>query len=118
VQVYCAAVAESAFAAGQVVTVFRSRLRPDHEEAYRDHAAEMLTLARSMPGLVDVQDFTATDGERVSIITFADGASEAAWRVQVDHVEAQRRGRSDYYAEYSLQVCSTVRVSTFDAAAN
>ena len=109
--------AESAFAPGQVVTVFRSRLRPEHREAYEDHAAEMLSLARRMPGLVDIKDFTAADGERVSIITFADAASQESWRVQVDHAAAQRRGRRDYYAGYSLQVCSTVRVSRFGPAA-
>jgi heme-degrading monooxygenase HmoA len=102
---------------GQVVTVFRSRLRPEHEADYEDHAAEMLALARLMPGLVDIKDFTAGDGERVSIITFADEATEEAWRLQVDHLAAQRQGRAAYFAWYSLQVCSTRRVSGFEARA-
>lgn len=101
------------FAAGQVVTVFRSRLRPDHEADYQEHAAAMSALARTMPGLVDFKTFTADDGERVTVVTFADEQSQAAWRTQADHLAAQRAGRSTYYAEYSLQVCETRRVSRF-----
>jgi heme-degrading monooxygenase HmoA len=102
------------FAPGQIVTVFRSRLRPDNVEAYSEHAAEIAALAATMPGLVDVKAFSAEDGERVTVVTFADEASHDAWRRQVDHAAAQRKGRSDYYAEYSLQVCSTLRVRRFD----
>lgn len=101
------------FETGQVVTVFRSRLRADNQDAYHEQAAEMAALAQTMPGLVDFKAFTADDGERVTIVTFTDTQTQAAWRRQVDHVAAQRRGRSDYYAEYSLQVAQTVRVSQF-----
>ncbi len=98
---------------GQVVTVFRSRLRDDHVDAYAAHAAEMAALARTMPGLVDFKGFTADDGERVTLVTFETPEAQAAWRRHMDHAAAQRRGRADYYAEYRLQVCTTDRVSEF-----
>jgi heme-degrading monooxygenase HmoA len=101
------------FSPGQVVTVFRSRLRPEAAEAYAGHAAEVLRLALSMPGLVDVKSFSAEDGERVTLVTFADQESHDAWRHHLDHVAAQRKGRSDYYSEYSIQVCSTIRANEF-----
>ena len=101
------------FEPGQIVTVFRSRLRPDAEAAYREHAAEMDALARTMPGLVEAKTFTADDGERVTLVTFADEETQAAWRAQADHRVAQAAGRSHYYAGYSLQVCRTLRVAMF-----
>jgi len=101
------------FQPGQVVTVFRSRLRPDNQAAYAEEAARIYALAAAMPGLVDVKGFTADDGERVTLVTFADEATHDAWRRQSDHVVAQGRGRNEFYSEYSLQVCSTVRVRTF-----
>jgi heme-degrading monooxygenase HmoA len=103
------------FSPGQFVTVFRSRLRPESEAAYGADVVEIAALAETMPGLVDIKDFTSADGERLSVITFADEVSQEAWRRQVDHVAAQGRGRSDYYTEYSLQVCSAVRVSSWPA---
>lgn len=102
-----------AFGPDQIVTVFRSRLRPDNEAAYHDHAARMAELARTMPGLVEFKSFTADDGERVTLVTFADAGSQNAWGSHPDHRDAQRHGRSDYYAEYSLQICRALRVSTF-----
>ncbi len=63
---------------GQVMTVFRSRLRED-ATAYAAHAARMSDLARSMPGYVEHKVFTAEDGERVTLVRFADAASHRAW---------------------------------------
>ena len=101
------------FSEGQVVTVFRSRLRPDDVEEYAETAARMSELARAMPGYVDHKVFTADDGERVTVVTFADQESQAAWRTHLEHRVAQRRGREAFYAEYSLQVADVTSVSVF-----
>ncbi|HVT19764.1 MAG TPA: antibiotic biosynthesis monooxygenase [Mycobacteriales bacterium] len=104
------------FSAGQVVTVFRSRLMPDANPAYAEHANRMSELARTMPGYVDHKGFTAEDGERVTIVTFADRDSHEAWRKQSDHVGAQRAGIASYYETYSLQVATVDKVSAFARA--
>ncbi len=104
---------EPDFAEGQVLTVFRSRLTADANPAYGAHAERMSDLAQTMPGYVDHKAFTAEDGERVTIVTFADRDSHDAWRLQTDHVEAQRAGIKDYYQSYSLQVGTVAKVSRF-----
>jgi heme-degrading monooxygenase HmoA len=101
------------FAPGQVVTVFRSRLRPDGLEEYGDTAVRMNDLARAMPGYVEHKVFTAEDGERVTVVTFADRASHDAWRTHLEHRGAQRRGREAFYETYSVQVADVVTVSQF-----
>lgn len=101
------------FAPGQIVTVFRNRLDPAGTAEYEARAVEILALARTMPGLVDVKTFTADDGERVTIATFADQPSHDAWRQHAEHRLAQAEGRDRYYAEYSTQVCQTVRATAF-----
>ena len=88
---------------GQVVTVFRSRLRAD-AHAYPEHAARMSELARTMPGYVEHKVFTAEDGERVTLVTFADRDSHEAWGRHPEHREAQQAGVRDYYEEYSISV--------------
>ena len=95
---------------GQVVTVFRNRLRPD-AHAYPDHVARISALARSMPGYVEHKTFTAEDGERVTVVTFADGPSHEAWARHPEHREAQRAGVRDYYEEYSISVGVVDRAS-------
>ena len=87
-----------------VVTVFRNRLAPDAADEYAALSPHILSLARSMPGFVDATTFTAADGERVTIVTFADRASHDAWRDHPEHRAAQRRGIESFYDEYSIQV--------------
>lgn len=97
---------------GPIVTVFRSRLRPDADErGYGPLAALMEERARAMPGFVDFKGFSAPDGERVSIIVFDTLEHQAAWRDDPEHREAQRRGREEFYEEYSLSVCRQLRRS-------
>ena len=100
---------------GQVVTVFRSRLRAD-ATAYAEDAAAISALARTMPGYVEHKAFTASDGERVTLVTFADRASHDAWRDHPEHREAMRRGIAGYYEEYSIQVGTTEYASAFPRA--
>ena len=100
---------------GQVVTVFRSRLRPD-AEAYPEHAARMSSLAREMPGYVEHKAFVSEDGERVTLVTFADRASHDAWARHPEHREAQRAGVRDYYEAYSISVGVVDRASAWSRA--
>jgi heme-degrading monooxygenase HmoA len=97
---------------GPVVTIFRSRLRPDVMAEYRPLAQHMLELARSMPGFVSFDSYRDPSGERVSVIVFADGASHAAWRSQPEHRRAQEAGRRRLYEWYQVQVCRLVHTHT------
>jgi heme-degrading monooxygenase HmoA len=109
------------FRAGQIVTVFRSRLRdvgdgPDVGAAldeYGSTADEMERLGRAMPGFVDFKAFRADDGERLTLVTFADAESQAAWRTQVDHRAAQQAGRDRFYERYTIQVCECRAARSF-----
>lgn len=46
-----------------VLTVFRSRLRPEAQAEYGELAPQMSKLARSMPGYKSHKAFVAEDGE-------------------------------------------------------
>ena len=107
------------FTEGQVVTVFRNRLQPDDESRSRYYAdaAQIADLARTMPGYVEHKGFTADDGERVTLVTFADAASHQGWREHPEHRAAQRRGIDGYYETYSIQVGTTSYASVFERAA-
>lgn len=96
-----------------VVTVFRSRLRPEAQAEYAELAPKMSALAKTMPGYIAHKAFVAEDGERVTIVQFADHESQRAWSTHMDHVAAKKRGRAEFYSEYSIQVCDLVRESRF-----
>jgi heme-degrading monooxygenase HmoA len=96
-----------------VVTVFRSRLKPGNQQEYYEWAARMSALARRMPGYISHKVFTAEDGERVTIVEFENEEGQRTWATNLQHVEAKKKGRADFYAEYKLQVCTVQRESGF-----
>lgn len=92
-----------------IVTVFRSRLQPEHAAEYSEVATQMRALAEGMPGFVSFKTFRAEDGERVSVIEFESEEALRAWREHPEHRKAQELGRVAFYAEFQIQVCSVIR---------
>jgi heme-degrading monooxygenase HmoA len=92
-----------------IITIFRSRLRPENQEAYQQMAARMHELAQGMPGFLSLKTFTAQDGERVSIVEFESEETHNAWRANPEHMKAQRLGRELFYSEFQIQVCKVER---------
>lgn len=89
-----------------IVTVFRSRLRPEAIEEYEPLAARMDELAASMPGFLERKTFVAEDGERVTLVMFASPEEQRGWREHPEHRLAQRAGVERLYSEYRIQVCT------------
>jgi heme-degrading monooxygenase HmoA len=92
----------------RIVTIFRSRLRPESASEYHETAERILELARTMPGFVDFKSFEADDGERVSVVTFASAQTHKAWRDHPEHRAAQQLGRDRFYASYDISVSEVV----------
>lgn len=96
-----------------VITIFRSRLRPENIGEYEQWAERIHSIAVTMPGFISIKTFTADDGERVSIVEFESEETMLAWRNQPDHKQAQELGRKLFYSEYRIQVCQPVRDYSF-----
>ena len=100
-----------------IVIVFRARLRADADMAAITAIGErMYALATAMPGFVSYKDFTAADGEAVTVVEFASEPELLAWRNHPEHREAQERGRREFFSEYRIQICRVERGYTFSLA--
>jgi len=87
-----------------IVTVFRSRLRPDVQDGYLALVERMRQIAVTIPGYISHKGFWAEDGERVTIVEFEHEEGQRAWRTHPEHLEAQRLGRLQYYEMYDIKV--------------
>ena len=96
-----------------VLVVFRSVLRSGNEDEFQALAAELTSIAESMPGFVSYKVFKADDGERCSIIEFETEEDLRRWREEARHRQAQQLGRERFYAEYSLQIGTPSRDTRF-----
>ena len=93
-----------------MIVVFRSRYKVGADlDAYRELAGEMRELVGTQPGFLSIESFDAPDGTHVSLEFFETGGAAAAWRSHPAHQEAQRRGREEFYAWYSVHVADVIR---------
>jgi len=91
-----------------IVTVFRSRLDPEHADEYQSMLERMREIVQDMPGFVASKTFTAEDGERVTPVYFDTRDNHDAWARNPLHREAQQAGRERFYSEYRVQVCESM----------
>jgi len=93
-----------------VIVVFRSRFKQGVDvEAYGALDAEMCQLVAAQPGFVSIETFEDPDGRRVSLVIFESDEAAVAWRGQPAHRAAQRRGREEFYAWYSIHATEVIR---------
>jgi heme-degrading monooxygenase HmoA len=96
------------------LVVFRNRKRADIDQAaYDAEAGRMEELARQQPGFISFKSYAADDGEVVAISEWEDEEDALAWRLVAEHREAQQRGRTSYYQEYTAFACASPRVHRF-----
>lgn len=100
-----------------IITVFRSRLKPDAVDEYGPMAKRMSELARTIPGYVSHKGFVAEDGERVTIVEFETEDALKAWSRDLEHAKAKRRGIESFFSEYKFQICSLLRGRSWSAKA-
>jgi heme-degrading monooxygenase HmoA len=100
-----------------IVTVFRTRLKPDAQSDYGLLANRMSELARTIPGYISHKGFVAEDGERVTIVEFASEEALEQWRIHPEHTAAKQQGYRSFYAQLRFQICTVIREKSWAAKA-
>jgi len=98
------------------IASFKSRAGADEGELERTFD-RMSELVATIPGFVSYKGYVAEDGEELEIAQFESEEAEQAWRSLPEHVEAQRRGRDEFFDEYWVQVCVPIRQYRFTRGA-
>ena len=97
-----------------VVVLIRTKVRPEADRpAYTTLNELMFELVQSMPGFVAADRYASSDGDEVGVIRFTTLEALRAWREHPDHLAAQQRGKSEFYASYTIEVCEVVRAYHF-----
>jgi heme-degrading monooxygenase HmoA len=87
--------------------VIFSSLRTEGDNGYGATAARMEELARQQPGFLGIE--SARSGLGITVGYFRSLEDIAAWKKHVEHAEAQRRGRADWYAAYRVRIAKVER---------
>lgn len=94
----------------EVVVIFKLHMRTGADEAaYAATSKRMHELVEGRPGFLSLKEYTGEDGEVIDIARFEDEDSLEAWRREPEHLEAQRRGRDEFYERYRIQALRVIR---------
>jgi heme-degrading monooxygenase HmoA len=74
----------------------------------------MVELAKQQPGYLGFESARGSDGFGILNSYWKDEESIRAWKAVIDHVEAQRRGRADWYSRYEIRVALVQRAYGFE----
>lgn len=81
--------------------------RTDVDEGYAAMAERMLALARTQPGFLGVE--SARDGVGITVSYWRDLESIRHWKGDLEHREAQRLGREQWYRTFKTRIARVER---------
>jgi heme-degrading monooxygenase HmoA len=91
--------------------IFEVEPKPGREHDYLEIAAALRQQLEAIDGFISVERFESLTepGKILSLSFFRDEAALAAWRNIAAHRRAQRRGRSEIFADYRLRIAGVIR---------
>jgi heme-degrading monooxygenase HmoA len=97
-----------------IFTNRRARRPHDHvDEAYGAAADRMEELAETIPGYLGIESVRSADGTGITVSYWTDEDAISRWRDHPEHLDAQSRGRDEWYEWYELRVGQVERARSF-----
>ncbi|WP_452230443.1 MULTISPECIES: antibiotic biosynthesis monooxygenase family protein [unclassified Lacinutrix] len=82
-------------------------------EGYAEMADKMETLAKHQKGFIGIESARNEIGITVSYWETLEDIKN--WKQQSEHVQAQRKGRQDWYSRYNVRICKVEREYDFNS---
>ncbi len=94
-----------------IAVIFEVEPKPDGRQEYLDIAAELRPLLQEIDGFISIERFESLSqpGKILSLSFFRDESAVAEWRKVSAHREAQRKGRTELFADYHLRIADVIR---------
>ncbi len=87
--------------------VIFTSLRTEVDDGYGAMAARMLELAAMQSGFLGVE--SARDGLGITVSYWTDLESIRNWKLNAEHLEAQRLGHQKWYASFKTRIAKVER---------
>ena len=79
------------------------------EDGYDETAQHMEELARQQPGFLSMESARSADGFGITVSYWETAQHARAWKKVTEHLDAQRRGAREWYADYTVRVATVER---------
>jgi heme-degrading monooxygenase HmoA len=87
--------------------VIFTSVKSDFDEGYAEMAEKMEDLAKQQPGFLGVE--SARNDIGITVSYWKDLESIKNWKQNLDHLEAQQKGRSSWYEKYTVRIALVER---------
>lgn len=91
--------------------VIFTSLKKEDDKGYDEMAAQMVQLAKQQHGFLGVESARNIIGITVSYWESLEAI--ASWKKHAAHQIAQRKGKTDWYKQYSVKICRVEREYSF-----
>lgn len=98
--------------------IFSSQRVKDNGEEYENMAAKMLELVEKQVGFLGFESARDPNGFGITVSYWASQEAISAWKDQIDHITAQKMGKSDWYTNYQVRVAKVERSYGNHASSN
>ena len=94
-----------------IIVIFEFTVKPGKQDVYFEIAKNMQSEVEKVDGFLGVERFQSTvkDNRFVSVSRWRDEAAVEVWRTQLDHREAQERGKEEIFETYTLRTVNVLR---------
>lgn len=92
--------------------VIFTSIQKDNIAGYNEMAEKMETLAKQQPGFLGMDSARNEIGITVSYWESLEDIKK--WKQQNEHLEAQLKGKKDWYKWYNVKICKVEREYDFD----
>lgn len=86
--------------------------RTSVDEGYAEMATQMVELAQQQEGFLGVE--SARNDIGITVSYWCDLESIKNWKNNLDHIDAQLKGRSKWYENYTVRIALVEREYSFD----
>lgn len=87
--------------------VIFSSMRTDGDDGYAAMAARMTELAAQQEGFLGIE--SARDDIGITVSYWSSEEAIKQWKQNVEHLEAQRLGHENWYAEFKVRIAKVER---------
>lgn len=82
------------------------------DDGYTEMATKMVELAQQQEGFLGIE--SARNDVGITVSYWSDLDSIKNWKNQLDHLEAQQKGQSTWYQNYTVRIALVEREYSFD----
>ena len=92
--------------------VIFSSIRENDDETYNEMAIKMDELAKEQPGFLGFE--TVRDILGISVSYWESLESIQKWKMNANHLEAQFKGKTEWYKNYTVRIAKVEREYSFE----